>query len=319
MSTPDREPQAPGPLKYAPKWARVAAPAQAGDRPASGPRPANAHPPERKPASVRKPASEHRPALERGPALEHSSPERRPAAPPREPAPPWRLAKQRGTFEGDVAIKELRERMALAPDQPPEPPMRDDRGAVLGMVGRLAGLVALAAVAAYGFVWFSAPGDQGQGFASAAAQNAPFGQRAAPAVSRASLSPASLNGGSFKPAVFQPPAARAAMRQSRDEAPAVDRPQLLAPVPWPDTSRGPAEEPHETVATGAAPLAAVPAPNAAAPVTPAEAAIVAAPPPAAAMTRKSCRLFGQVQAICHGVRSALQARGGTVLVPRQRP
>jgi TPR repeat protein len=72
------------------------------------------------------------------------------------------------------------------------------------------------------------------------------------------------------------------MRQSRDEAPAVDRPQLLAPVPWPDTSRGPAEEPHETVTTGAAPLAAVPAPNAAAPVTPAEAAIVAAPPPAAA-------------------------------------
>ena len=38
--------------------------------------------------------------------------------------------------------------------------MRDDRGAVFGMVGRLSGLVALAAVAAYGFVWFSASRDQ---------------------------------------------------------------------------------------------------------------------------------------------------------------
>jgi hypothetical protein len=286
MSTPDREPQAPGPLKYAPKWARTAAPAPAGDRPADGPRAGNIHPPERKPVSAPRPASQHRPASERGPALERGPAERKPAAPPqqpappsppREPAPPWKLAKQRGTFEGDVAIKELRERMALAPDQPPEPPMREDRGAVFGMVGRLSGLVALAAVAAYGFVWFSAPGEQGQGFAPATAQNSPFGQRAAPAVSRASLSPAGLNGGSFKPAVFQPPAAKAATRPSPDEAPAVDRPQLLAPVPWPDAGRDLADEPHETVTTGAAVLAAVPAPHAAAPLTPAEAAIATAP------------------------------------------
>jgi hypothetical protein len=69
-----------------------------------------------------------------------------------------------------VGIKELRDRIALAPDRPPEPPIRDNGGAVFGMVGRRARLVALAAVAVYGFV----PGNQleGQGFALAAAQNA---------------------------------------------------------------------------------------------------------------------------------------------------
>ena len=164
--------------------------------------------------------------------------------------------------------------MALAPDQPPEPPLRDDGRAVFGMVGRLAGLVALAAVAAYGFVWFSAPrnGLEDQGFALAAAQNALFGQRsAAPAVSRAGLGPASLNSGSFKPAVFQPPAVPAARADvPPDEAPAVDRPQLLAPVPWPahDAGRDLADNRRETPTTGAAALAAVPAPHAAAPPLP---------------------------------------------------
>jgi hypothetical protein len=299
MNTRDREPEASGPLKYAPKWARMAEPAHAGDRPASAPRPANAHPPERKPAPQRKRAPEPKPALERRPALEHSPPEpkpapppREPSSPPREPVPPWKPAKQPGTFEGDVAIKELRERLALAPDQAPEPPMRDNGGAVFGMVGRLAGLVALAAITAYGFVWFSAPRiiqPDDRGFALAADQNGPLGRRlAAPAVSRASLSPASLNSGSFKPAVLQPPAvpAKADPQQSPEEAPPVDRPQLLAPVPWPvpDTDRDLASRPRETLTTGAAALAAVPAPaphaTPALRPTPVEAEI--APPPAAA-------------------------------------
>jgi hypothetical protein len=296
MSTRDREPETPGPLKYAPKWARVAEPTRASDRPASGPGPANAHPPERKPAPERRPAPEQRSAPEQRPASERSPPERKPAPPsrPREPAPPWKLAKQPGTFEGDVAIKELRERLALAPDQPPEPPMRDDGSAVFGMVGRLAGLVALAAIAAYGFVWFSAPRNQAeiQGFALAAAPNALLGRRpAAPAVSRAGLGPANLNSGSFKPAVFQPPAAsadKADLLRSPDEAPPVDRPRLLAPVPWPAQDGGGdlADKRRETPTTGAAALAAVPAPAAhAVPPqrpAPAETEIAIAPPPAAA-------------------------------------
>jgi hypothetical protein len=291
MSTRNREPEVSGPLKFAPKWARVAepAPARAGDRLASEPRPVNARPPERKSAakSGAKSAAERHPT-ERNPL---------PAPLPQQPAPSWKPAKRPGSFEGDVAIMELRERMALAPDQPPEPPMRDDGRTVIGIVGRFAGLVALAAVAAYGFVWISAPRNQpDRGFALAADQNAPFGQRpAAPAVSRAGLGPASLN--SFKPAVFQPAAAPAGL--PRDEAPAVDRPQLLAPVPWPapDAGRALAARTRETPTTGTAALAAVPAALAALPAalavvpaphaaplrpTPAEAEVVIAAPPAAA-------------------------------------
>jgi hypothetical protein len=197
--------------------------------------------------------------------------------------------KRRGSFEGDLAIKELRERMALAPDQPPEPPLRDDGSAVFGMVGRLAGLAALGAVAAYGFVWISAPhnGLEDRESAFAAVQNALFGQKpSAPAVSRAGLSPASISS-SFKPAVFHPPAAPAAKADvPREEAPAMDRPQMLAPVPWPapDAGRDLAYNRRETPTTGAAALAAVPAPHAAAPPPPptqAEAETAIAPPPAA--------------------------------------
>jgi hypothetical protein len=284
MSTRNREPEVSGPLKFAPKWARVAepAPARAGDRPASEPRPANVRPPERK--SAAKSAAERHPT-ERNPAPV-------PPSLPQQPAPSWKPAKRPGSFEGDVAIMELRERMALAPDQPPEPPMRDDGRTVIGIVGRFAGLVALAALAAYGFVWISASRNQpdDRGFALAADKNAPFGQRpAVPSVSRAGLGPASLNSGSFKPAVFQPPAAPADLTRSQDEAPAVDRPQLLAPVPWPAPDAGRAlaartrETARETPTTGAAALAAVPAPHAAPlPPAPAEAEVAIAAPPAAA-------------------------------------
>jgi hypothetical protein len=86
--------------------------------------------------------------------------------------PPWTLKGQPGAFEGDVAIREMRERIALTPDRLPEPPIRDNGRAVFGKVGRRARLVALAAVAGFGFV----PGNQlaGQGYALGAAQNALF-------------------------------------------------------------------------------------------------------------------------------------------------
>jgi hypothetical protein len=65
-----------------------------------------------------------------------------------------------------VAIKELRERMALAPDLPPPSPMRRERGAALGIVLRLGGLVALAAIVACAFVWISMPRPQAASDAS---------------------------------------------------------------------------------------------------------------------------------------------------------
>jgi hypothetical protein len=94
MSTREREPEQSIPLKYAPERALASAPepSPGSDRPRGGSRPGGARPPGRRP----------------------------PAAPrTREPAPPWKVAKPKGSLEGDVAIEEFRERMALAPDLPP--------------------------------------------------------------------------------------------------------------------------------------------------------------------------------------------------------
>jgi hypothetical protein len=167
------------------------------------------------------------------------------------------VKKQRGRFEGDLAIKELRERMALAPELPPEPPLRDRGGSVFGMVGRLTLLVTLAASTAYGFVWISSPRGQPdeQGFTLAAYEN--------PAAPDEPGAPPSLDGGanagSLRPAVFQPPpvpltSLRANAPRLRDEAPPIERPQLLAPVPWPATDAGGGliTKPRETRTTGVA-------------------------------------------------------------------
>ena len=124
MTTGDREPESPGPLKYAPKSARMAAPETA--RGSEPPRPPDRRPP---------PPQRHR-----------------------EPTPPRKLTMQKGRFEGDVAVKDLRERMARAPDLPPEPPMRNDGRSAFGMVGRLVILVTIAATTVY--VWTSTPRDQ---------------------------------------------------------------------------------------------------------------------------------------------------------------
>jgi len=226
MSTRDREPDSPGPLKYAPKWARMAAPEPAPrrDRP-SGRAPGGAAP------GGAVPRENARPKIDKAPP---------PPLRPREP-PPWKHGKRRGRFEGDVAIKELRERMALAPDLPPTPPMREERGGLFGMVGRLAGLVTVAAIGAYGFVWISTPHDQPreQGLSPAVYETTASGERADAAP------PGSRSGdgtGGFSPAVYRPAPVAAAnpetgMPRSQDNAPA-ERPQLLSPVPWPTPDAG---------------------------------------------------------------------------------
>jgi TPR repeat protein len=147
---------------------------------------------------------------------------------------------QKGSFEGDVAVKDLRERMARAPDLPPEAPMRDDGGSAFGVVGRLVFLITIAAIAAYGFVWTSKPRDLDSGFTLAAYGNpaADEGPGAAPALNNTGVNTASSNDGSFRMAVFQFPPVPAAVLKAdmmlpRDEAPPADGPQVHAPVPWP--------------------------------------------------------------------------------------
>jgi hypothetical protein len=87
--------------------------------------------------------------------------------------------------------------MALAPDLPPSPPLRPD-SAALGIVLRLTVLVALAAIAAYGFVWISTPRPQAAISASPGSQTIAGGDQPDPPSSGAA-------DGGMSPAVFTPP------------------------------------------------------------------------------------------------------------------
>jgi len=69
----------------------------------------------------------------------------------------WRRKKRPRIFEGDAAMRELRTRLALAPDQMPEPPLYQAKDSILGVVARLMGVMVLAAVGALGFLWITAP------------------------------------------------------------------------------------------------------------------------------------------------------------------
>jgi hypothetical protein len=119
MSTPVRGPA--GPLSYAPRWARSPTSIGAG--------------------ADRESTAEPDAMPVRGETAE----------------PPWRRKKSPAMFEGDVAIKELRERLALAPDQIPEPAPVRPGGALIGVVARLVGVMVLAAGGALGFLWLTAP------------------------------------------------------------------------------------------------------------------------------------------------------------------
>jgi hypothetical protein len=112
--------------------------------------------------------------------------------------------------------------------------MRDGVGLPFGMVGRLVGLVTLATITASGFVWTSTPQPGSSGSALAAYER--------PAADKEpDLSNIDFNG--FHPQDFQPPLVQVAglkaeMMRPRDDAPAADRPRVLAPVPWPAPNGG---------------------------------------------------------------------------------
>jgi hypothetical protein len=128
MSSPVREPV--GPLSYAPRWVRSPGGIRAGERVENAP--AWDVPPPR----VAAPVPEVAPALEA----------------------PWThktRKKSRAVFEGDVAVMELRARLALAPDQIPEP--LPSGGPNFGVVARLAGVMVVTTMGVLGFLWITAP------------------------------------------------------------------------------------------------------------------------------------------------------------------
>jgi len=71
------------------------------------------------------------------------------------PEPPWRRKTRRGVFEGDVAVVELRSRLALAPERVPEPAAPVSTAPTFAAVLRLMGGVLMAAAVAgvTGYLW----------------------------------------------------------------------------------------------------------------------------------------------------------------------
>jgi hypothetical protein len=69
--------------------------------------------------------------------------------------PPWKRSKRRGSFAGDVAIVELRNKLALAPQRLPEPP--PSPGVTYWLTRRLAGIAVVAAVGVIGYRMGSGP------------------------------------------------------------------------------------------------------------------------------------------------------------------
>jgi hypothetical protein len=70
--------------------------------------------------------------------------------------PPWRRSKQRAVFAGDVAITELRNKLALAPERLPEPPSVSTNPRY-ALPHRLTVVGVAAACGLIGFQWGSAP------------------------------------------------------------------------------------------------------------------------------------------------------------------
>jgi hypothetical protein len=69
----------------------------------------------------------------------------------------WKRKKRLPIFEGDAAMRDLRARLALAPDQMPEPPLYPAKAPIFAVVARLMGVMVLAAGGALGFLWVTAP------------------------------------------------------------------------------------------------------------------------------------------------------------------
>jgi hypothetical protein len=82
-------------------------------------------------------------------------------APPRRipepPEPSWRRKTQHGAFAGDVAVAELRTRLALEPDRIPEPPLPASTVPVSAWAARIIGIVVVATAGVSGYRWSALP------------------------------------------------------------------------------------------------------------------------------------------------------------------
>jgi hypothetical protein len=119
------------PLRYAPRWARQSPPLT----------------PEVT-AIADEPSSEDMPAPPMAPGVRGPNIDR--------PLPPLR------PFEGDIAIKDLRRRLALDPDALPPPPMPEKRGPALPWMGRFALVLLVAVVVGFAIALLLVPQQPGE-------------------------------------------------------------------------------------------------------------------------------------------------------------
>lgn len=95
-----------------------------------------------------------------------------PATAPRAPdSATWLRTPAKKPFEGDLAMRELRSRLTLEPQLVPEPPLPPSPSLGLKHIGRLLGVTAFAAGAAYAVVLFAFP--DGKPAAPSAIESAP--------------------------------------------------------------------------------------------------------------------------------------------------
>jgi hypothetical protein len=313
MSTPVRG--ADGPLGYAPRWARAAGSGRADtafDSRARSATPVQELPQDLKPpriATSPREAVSGRDApgrdlisaretaplsddaafeLDIEPPAEPASrwetkPSRAPASSPASaPDTLWKRKKRPVVFEGDAALRELRSRLASAPDQAPEPPMYQVKTPIFAAVVRLVGVMILAAVGALGFLWITSP------------RGVPPQQVASKGGST-DIGSVSYRGFAVQPG---PPSAAEAARRAPDAPPGgspwaaanynvtdgvVDTPAAtLAPRAPASRTTMPSPAAPAPAATAPTPPLVVPPPADAAPMPPPVAPTpVAAPPPAA--------------------------------------
>lgn len=172
-------------------------------------------------------------------------------------------------FEGDAALRELRSRLAGAPDHDPEPPYEMPKTPILGSAMRLMGVVGLAAGGALGFLWITSP----HGWHASATQNDEValvslgGAESAKTTQNLAVDPA--------PAADQKPWSMA--NYTSDAADKAVAPPAVATPPAGVPPVRTVSPPPRSPVTRAAPAPAPPPVESVAPPAPAPAAVVPAP------------------------------------------
>jgi len=128
------------------------------------------------------------------------------------PEPPWRRKKLRGLFTGDLAVVELRNRLALTPDRVPEPPSPNLTTRLFGAMVRITAVLVVAAILAVGYLWHSVP------------QNIPPSLPPPPVTDRSNLAPErSVSAANLKALDAKPAMRPAASGLARETASATTR------------------------------------------------------------------------------------------------